>query len=206
MSSIERRFIPLEFRVLNDGDGNTTPMIRGYASVFNSWSQDLGGFREMIMPGCFARSLANGDDVVALFNHDPSMLLGRRSSGTLTASEDATGLLVEIKPPNTSTGRDVMELVKRGDLKGMSFAFTLPNPKTDQKWTRGEGGDLREIYRANLHDVSVVTDPAYTDTSVGVRSLNQWLATQAIDTRARRMHLAAARIRLSESLLRSCSK
>ena len=206
MSSIERRFIPLEFRVLNDGDGNTTPMIRGYASVFNSWSQDLGGFREMIMPGCFARSLANGDDVVALYNHDPSMLLGRRSSGTLTASEDATGLLVEIKPPNTSTGRDVMELVKRGDLKGMSFAFTIPNPKTDQKWMRAEGGDLREIYRANLHDVSVVTDPAYTDTSVGVRSLNQWLATQAIDTRARRLHLAAARIRLSESLLRSCSK
>jgi len=203
MNSIERRFIPLEFRVLDDGDGNDTPVIRGYASVFNSWSQDLGGFREMIMPGAFARSLANGDDVVALYNHDPSMLLGRRSSGTLTASEDTTGLLVEIKPPNTTVGRDVMALVKRGDLKGMSFAFTLPNPKTDQKWMRGETGDLREIYRANLHDVSVVTEPAYPDTSVGMRSLNEWHASQSKEHRARRLNLAAARIRLSESLLRS---
>lgn len=201
MSDIETRFFAIELRAETDPENGEVPLIRGYASVFNSWSQDLGGFREMIMPGAFARSLANGDDVVALYNHDPSLMLGRRSSGTLRASEDSTGLMVEIKPPNTSVGRDVLELVRRGDLKGMSFAFTLPNPKTDQKWMRGDSGDLREIHRANLHDVSVVTDPAYPDTSVGVRSLNEWIS-KATETRTRRVHLAQRELALLDLQLK----
>ena len=97
--------------------------IRGYAAVFNQLSERDLGFRERIMPGAF-KSLS-GNDVRALVNHDPSQIIGRTKSGTLTMREDDHGLLVEISPPNTTLGRDAVESIKRGDLDQMSFAFQI---------------------------------------------------------------------------------
>lgn len=154
------------------------PKIVGYAAVFNSLSSDLGGFREKIDQGAFADSLANNDEVHALFNHDNDRLLGRRGAGTLRLEEDAHGLKIEIDPPNTSDGRDVVELLRRGDLVSMSFGFF---DVTDQ-WSTIEGEDIRTIQKARLFDISVVTTPAYAATEVGIRSFEEYKSKQEVET------------------------
>jgi HK97 family phage prohead protease len=148
------------------------PKIRGYAAVFNSLSEDLGGFREQISVGAFADAMGR-DDVRALVNHDPNLVLGRNKSGTLVMREDGTGLSVEITPPDTQAARDLVALMERGDVSQMSFAFTVS--KEDQSWERsGTGPWLRTIRKvARLFDVSVVTYPAYAATSAAVRALEQ---------------------------------
>lgn len=147
----------------------------GYASVFDSWTT-LGRsgstvYREIIRPGAFTQALAERQNVVALFNHDPNQILGRTSSGTLSLREDSKGLHAEIDPPQTQLGRDVVHLVERGDLAGMSFAFR-PREGGSERRTR-RSGDLTyvedEIRAVDLFDVSVVTNPAYQDTTVALR-------------------------------------
>lgn len=148
------------------------PKIRGYAAVFNSLSEDLGGFREQIAAGAFADAIGR-DDVRALINHDPNLVLGRNRSGTLTMREDGNGLAVEITPPDTQAARDLVALMERGDVSQMSFAFTVS--KEDQAWERsGTGPWLRTIRKVSrLFDVSVVTFPAYQAASAAVRALEQ---------------------------------
>src|SRR5262245_3958547 len=98
----------------------------GYASVFDSPSEDLGGFVEFVRSGAFKRSLADGKaDPLALVHHLPHLVLGRRSAGTLRLQEDAKGLAFEIDMPDTATARDLMVSVERGDVNGASFAFTV---------------------------------------------------------------------------------
>jgi HK97 family phage prohead protease len=152
-----------------DGD---LPKIRGYAAVFNNLSDDLGGFREQITAGAFADAIGR-DDVRALVNHDPNLVLGRNRSGTLIMREDANGLAVEITPPDTQAARDLVALMERGDVSQMSFAFTVS--KDDQSWERtGTGPWIRTIRKVQrLFDVSVVTYPAYPSTSAAMRALEQ---------------------------------
>lgn len=143
------------------------PVLEGHAAVFNRPSEDLGCFVEQIDPGCFSRSLREKADVRALVDHDPSRILGRTKPGTLILEEDAEGLLARIFPPDTTAGRDVVESVRRGDLDGMSFAFrTLKD-----SWDYEKKPPLRTLLDVDLYDVSVVTYPAYPDTSVALRSL-----------------------------------
>ena len=164
MKNIETRE-GIELRI-DQGAEDAPPKIVGYAAVFDSLSKDLGGFREKIQQGAFATSIENKDEVRALFNHDSDMLLGRLGSGTLRLWEDKHGLGIEIDPPNTNAGRDVVELLRRGDLASMSFGFF----DTQDSWeTDEQGGDIRTINSARLFDVSVVTSPAYEATSVTVR-------------------------------------
>lgn len=167
---IERRILCKEVRVEN-GEGDK-PVIRGYAALFNQLSEDLGGFREQLATGAFSEAMSNSD-VRALINHDANLVLGRNRAGTLTMREDAAGLYVEISPPDTQAARDLVEVMRRGDVNQMSFAFTVA--KEDQTWTReGTGPWLRTIKRvARLFDVSVVTYPAYPQTSAAVRALQE---------------------------------
>lgn len=175
MKDIERRILCKEVRYDTSGE---TPKIRGYAAVFNTLSEDLGGFREQLATGAFADALGNSD-VRALINHDPNLVLGRSTSGTLTMREDAVGLYTELTPPDTQAARDLVELMKRGDVSQMSFAFTVA--KEDQAWTRdGSGPWLRTIKKVSrLYDVSVVTYPAYPATSAAVRALEEVRAAGA---------------------------
>lgn len=167
MKDIERRILCREVRVDTSGD---KPKIRGYAALFNTLSEDLGGFREQLQAGAFSDALTSSD-VRALINHDANLVLGRNTSGTLTMREDASGLYIEVTPPETQAARDLVEVMKRGDVNQMSFAFTVG--KEDQTWTRdGTGPWLRTIKRVNrLYDVSVVTYPAYPQTTAAVRAL-----------------------------------
>jgi HK97 family phage prohead protease len=146
-------------------------MLHGYAAVFDSPSHDLGGFVERIAPGAFGRSIrAAGSDVYAFWNHDDGRVLGRQASGTLRLREDERGLAFELDLPDTTDGRDLLELVSRRDLDGMSFAFRV-RPNGD-RWTAGVGGapDQRTLLDVDLSDVSPVTYPAYPDTAMALRS------------------------------------
>lgn len=151
------RMDAVEVRV---GDPVGKPLISGHAAVFNQLSQDLGGFREMIQPGAFSNTLKDGD-ARALWNHNADHVLGRASTGTLRLWEDENGLAFEIDPPNTQTGRDLVELIQRGDVDAMSFGFNT----VSDRWSNGPEGTLRTLVEVRLYDVSPVTFPAYPQTS-----------------------------------------
>lgn len=162
----EVRFLSkAEVRAKADG----SKVITGYAAMFNSLSQDLGGFVEVIRPGAFAQSLAGGADVRCLFNHDENMVLGRTSAGTLRLIEDENGLRFECDLPDTSYANDLHTSIKRSDVDQCSFGFYC----LEDNWvpTNDAPGVLREVLRAEVFDVSPVTFPAYKATSVTARSL-----------------------------------
>lgn len=150
------------------------PVIRGHAAVFHHLSQDLGGFREQVIPGAFQDSIIS-DDVRALFNHDPSMVLGRNKAGTLRLSEDQRGLAIEVDPPDTQFARDLITSMRRGDISQMSFAFRIP--PGGQDWAKdSSGATIRTLKKINLQDVSPVTFPAYLGTDVAVRAFQEFSA------------------------------
>jgi hypothetical protein len=152
----------LELRQNADG----TRSIVGEAVVYNSLSEDLGGFRERIAPGAFRNSLRT-TEVMALYSHQDADILGRQSSGTLTITDSPDALRFDCKLPNTTVGRDVQELCSRGDLKGMSFGFTA----VQDDWTTGADGTvIRTVQEAILHEISAVGSPAYTSSTVSLRS------------------------------------
>jgi HK97 family phage prohead protease len=145
-----------EFRMEGtEHNGNT---IRGYAAVYNSDSEWMGGFYEQIERGAFDDVL--NDDVRAYFNHDENLLLGRVSSGTLRIGTDARGLFYEVDLPNTTYANDLVELMKRGDVNQSSFAFLIDA----DRWEQRGGKTYRIIEKVSrLLDVSPVAQPAYPD-------------------------------------------
>ena len=148
-------------------EGDNKPIIKGYAARFNSLSEDLGYFKEIIMPGAFRKTINDGADVRALFNHDPNFVIGRTKSGTLRIVEDDKGLFIEATPPETTWAKDLVTSIKRGDVDQMSFGFKTvkDNKRVDN------GQNIRELLEVKLFDVSPVTYPAYPQTSVVARSL-----------------------------------
>lgn len=167
---MERRFVLPANVELRSEDREGKPVLTGYAARFESLSVPMddgdGEYRERLRPGAFTRTLQSGLDVVALGHHDSKLVLGRQSAGTLKLVEDERGLRVEIIPPDTTTGRDIAELVRRGDLDSMSFGFAV----VDEEY-RNEGGEVvREVRDVDLYEVSVVTWPAYPATEISVRA------------------------------------
>lgn len=162
-----------ELRVV-DGEGGKPTRIEGYAAVFDAMSDDLGGFREIVKPGAFRESLNRGDDVPVLIDHEPSKIIGRRSADTLKVWETRKGLKVEIKPPDTQAGRDIVISIRRGDVHGMSFRFRA----ISDRWGMEEEEEIRELLKVDLLDVSIVTFPAYPQTEASLRSLKRWKDAQ----------------------------
>jgi HK97 family phage prohead protease len=169
---LERRMYATEFRA-DKTEGQPTKLV-GYCAVFNV-PTDLGYFTEIIKPGAFTRTLSEGCDVRALFNHDPNYVLGRTKdggkTGTLSLTEDNTGLRFEVLMPDTQVARDLMTIVERGDVDQCSFGFCI----RVQNWTAvtdedGDTTEIREILDVDLVDASIVTYPAYPTTSVEARS------------------------------------
>lgn len=144
----------------------------GYAAVFNKRSKDLGGFVEVIEPGAFRDAISAGADIKALWNHDSNIVLGRTLSGTLSIAEDDTGLKVEITPPEKGIARDYAEMVLRGDVSQMSFAFSVRSD--GQRFEELEDGTiLRTLTSLDLFEVSPVTFPAYPDTTIAKRAMEE---------------------------------
>ncbi len=170
--TLEKRSVPVELR----SDGKTK--LSGYAAVFGQ-ETNFAGQREVIRAGAFADTLRAGGDVLALADHDPAKVLGRTKSGTLTLREDSHGLAFELRTPNTSRGRDLLEMATRGDLGGMSFGFHV----TDDEYLE----DVREIRAVDLFEISIVSAfPAYSGTTVEARTkLSTRPALAAVQRRLR---------------------
>lgn len=161
----EIRTVSAELRAVQ-ADGTPTKIV-GHAAKFDSLSEDLGGFRERIAPGAFAKTITSAD-IRALWNHDANIVLGRNKSGTLRLSEDIAGLAFEVDAPDTQLVRDmVMAPIARGDVNQCSFAFYT----VSDKWAKVDGEWIRTLLECDLLDVSPVTYPAYNSTDVVVRSL-----------------------------------
>ena len=166
--SLETRRIQINDFELREGPTGDGMSFTGYAAVFNSDSEPLP-FIERIAQGAFKKSLKSRMPIKMYMNHDSSMLLASTRSKTLRLQEDSKGLLVEADLPDTTVGRDLSVLMKRGDVDSMSFGFSVP--AGGDKWS--DDGMSRELRQVRLHEVSVVTGfPAYTATSATVRSLD----------------------------------
>ena len=155
----------IETRIFNAELAADDGAIVGYAAVFNEYSLDLGGFTEIITPGAFSEAI-DRDDVRALLNHDPNYVLGRNKAGTLQMAEDDRGLKVQIDLPGTTWAQDLRESMQRGDISQMSFQFRSEDDEWRSDDTRGV---IHELHKASLLDVSVVTFPAYPQTSAQAR-------------------------------------
>src|SRR3990167_4528362 len=166
--TIDRRFLceGAEIR-LAAGDGGKRK-IDGYAATFNAEAEIMPGFREIVRPGAFTRTLKTAD-VRALMNHDPNFVLGRNKAGTLELSQDDKGLRYIITPPDTSYANDLLVSIERGDVSQSSFGFRV----VKDRWTEDLANKtiLRELLEVKLFDVSPVTFPAYAQTEVHVRGL-----------------------------------
>jgi len=162
---------PIELRAADDDQ----VAVAGYAAVFNEEADIAGFFREVIAPGAFRAALDRGDDVSFLINHR-DLPLARTSSGTLTLVEDERGLKVETELDGADPDvKRILPKMKRGDLSKMSFAFRA----TIDEWDDTGETPLRTIKEVELYDVSIVTDPAYEGTEIGLRSLSAAIAGQA---------------------------
>ena len=157
----EIRTNSVDFEVRAEGDGMT---FTGYASVFNSPSEDLGGFIEYVAPGAFKRSLQSRNEVKLLWNHDSGEPLASLRGGTMQLVEDERGLKVTAQLPNTTRGRDVAELLRTNVINEMSFGFNV----IKDNWSRD--GQTRTLESVRLFEVSVVSFGAYKATEAAVRS------------------------------------
>lgn len=171
MKDKEIRHLTNNIEVRNDEESEDN-IIVGYSLKFNRWSEDLGGFKEIISPG--ALEGADMSDVRALIDHMPTNIIGRNTAGSLKLEVDDIGLKFRCKLPNTSYARDLMENIRNGNINQCSFAFKVEDEEIDYD----EETDMftRTVKKfAEILDVSVVTYPAYRDTDVApaVRSINK---------------------------------
>lgn len=154
----------IELRAAERGPGTLV----GYGLVYEQWSDDLGGFTEIVRRGAASKTLETGHEIRSAFGHGRhGPLLGSTRSGTLRLSEDEVGVRYEVDLPDTQVGRDVAELVRRGDVWGSSFAFRTQRDRffSEDNLTR------RELLEIEVFEMGPVEDPAYSATSVALRSL-----------------------------------
>ena len=186
-----RAGLPVEVR--SEGE---TIKVAGYAAVFNQRANIAGMFEEQFTPGAF-RDAIGRDDVVFLINHD-GLPMARTRSGTLKLTEDERGLYMETElDPEDPDVRAIVPKMKRGDLDKMSIAFMAEV----QEWDESGDMPLRSISKAALGDVSIVTNPAYDGTEIGLRSLQEHRSANNSNTDA-----VAARMRMKLSLLGATAK
>ncbi|MGV0041299.1 HK97 family phage prohead protease [Mycobacterium colombiense] len=157
---------PIEVRA-----SQSSRTIGGYAAVFGSSSENLGGFHEQIHPRAFNKSA--GDQwpgVVCRFNHSDDYLLGTTSSGTMRLSIDKHGLDYEVDLPECRN--DILELTARGDLAHSSFAFQC----WSDDWMKDDyGSPVRMLLSCRLIDTAPVVQPAYSSSTVALRSFAQFV-------------------------------
>lgn len=183
---------------LRAAEGPAPGSVSGYAAVFDKLSEDLGGFRERIAPYAFD-GITNGADIRIFWNHDSSMPLGRTRSGTARVAPDTQGLHFEVELPATSYARDLWASLERGDVTGASIGFEVA--ADGDKWSTDEAGNaVRTITGVRrLWEASIVSIPAYPDTAVATKRMQQHdsvvarqLAEMEAESRKRRLYLIGA--------------
>ena len=160
---VETRSLDLELRAV--GDDEHPRRLKGTAIIYDA-EADLGEFIERIKPGAITQTLRSKRDIKARFEHN--QLLGRQENGTLRLTETSRGLDVEIDVAETRAGDDALALVRRGDIRGMSFGMAVRS----QKFTRENGKLYRDIEVLDLHEITVTDRPAYEATTISQRSVD----------------------------------
>jgi HK97 family phage prohead protease len=173
--------------------------LEGSALNYGSLSADMGGWQETFEPGAFAGSIAE-DDLRVIWQHDPRCVFGRVKAGTARIWEDGGTVRYTAEPPDAQWARDAMESVRRGDVDQNSFKFRVfPG---GQRWERRGGMDTRIISKAQLMEVGPQTNPAYTDTTAAVRSLEAWRGSDEYGEALRVERVASAEIYTRRAALR----
>jgi HK97 family phage prohead protease len=167
---MERRSIKARVRTFR-AEGDDVPKKISLRIPYNSLSEDLGGFREMIAPGAFTRCLRDNSEVMSYWNHDTSKPLARRSNGSLSLDDDLEALFAEMDAPDddddpTTWEKDCLRCIRSGNVKGASFAFDVP--EGGDEWERTGGMWMRTLRDVNLADVSPVSEPAYGESEASV--------------------------------------
>lgn len=184
---MERRFLSIDECpvAVEKRDDGQEPKIVGRAAVFYDGDESteyklfdavvdergntvIPALHERISERAFNKALKEKQDVRALFNHDPNLVLGRTASGTLRLKKSLRGLDYEVEPGKTTVASDVREHISRGDVTGSSFGFVVLEQKFSHDKERNV--DIREIRSVDLLDVSPVTYPAYKSTNVSMRA------------------------------------
>lgn len=164
------------------------PTIGGYAAVFNSQSQDLGDFVEVLDPNAFTACLATKPDIRCRYQHNDMCVLGRTPK-TLRVWADSIGVQFECDiSPDSSSAMDVYLSIQRGDVSQMSFGMFVE----EDSWATNETGMVRTITRATIFEVSPVSDAAYTATKVTPRALWPDGIPETIELRKKGKHVGKA--------------
>jgi uncharacterized protein len=176
---IMRRDIPTTFEVTRQAENPEDFVVEGYFALYESETELFDGIYEIITRGAFDSTL--GNDVRALWNHNSQYVLGRSKSGTLNLQTDEKGLFGTIRMPKTQYAQDLYELVKRGDVDQCSFGFNILAETVEEL---ASGAYRWRINDIDLHEVSVVTFPAYENTSVQARANEvEKLKARKLDTK-----------------------
>jgi len=201
----ERRYFESNVQIRAAADENESRTIEGYAFKYGVWSRKIMWFYEQIERGFIDDLNFDEMDVLALFNHNDNKVLARTISKTLQLIKDDTGLKYVFEAPNTTAGNDLLESVRRGDIQHSSFSFVL-QPDGDS-WTINDDGDELRVLKkaARIIDVSPVTQPAYLDTTVAQRSLEEFRKQQGPPSYHRR-EMARRKLNLSMSNFKSSEK
>jgi HK97 family phage prohead protease len=182
---VERRQYGLEIRAEASGGKR---ILRGYGAKWGTLSSDLGGFRETLAASCFSKCLARPNrDLAFLFDHSTAMILARESAGTFNVEEDSIGLKFRAELAKTHLADDVFENVKAGNLAGCSFAMIVrddawsecdedPDACDDDDNDRSLRVPLRIVKTADIFEISCVTMPAYSQTSIAAGARSLWPA------------------------------
>ena len=163
----EIRALPFEVR---EKAGEEIQKVVGSGAVYNKRSQDLGGYVEIIRPGCFKRSLESGREIKSCYNHDDSKTLGSTEGDPpLVIRDTDKGVEYEVEIPDTTYGRDLKENLRRKLVRGSSFAFRT----IEDNWYKDDKGQVvRELVDAELIELGPVNNPAYLPTEASLRALN----------------------------------
>lgn len=166
----------IEIRRIDNTFEENGRTIQGRAIVFESLSNDLGGFKEIIKRGAISQELVDSSDVFARTNHSDDYILARcnKGKGSLQLELKEDGLYYSFEAPNTEKGNELVEHIRRGEISQSSFAFMVANEPDAERWTKIDGETVREIYKISyLGDVAPVFSPAYSETSVSLRALDK---------------------------------
>lgn len=164
-AQLNKRDFKTNFEVTRAEQNPDEMIIEGYFALYENETELWEGSYEIITKGAFDQTLNN--DIRALWNHNTQYVLGRNRSGSLEVKADEKGLFAAIKLPKTQYAQDLYELVQRGDVDQCSFGFNILDEDLEELASGGYRWRINEI---DLHEISVVTFPAYENTSVQARS------------------------------------
>lgn len=154
-----------KFEITRDEQTPEERVVEGYFALYESETELWAGSYEIISKGAFDNTLTK-NDIRALWNHNTQYVLGRNKNGSLQLKADDKGLFATIKLPNTQYAEDLYQLVSRGDIDQASFGFNIIDEELEELASGGYRWRIKEI---DLHEISVVTFPAYENTTVQAR-------------------------------------